>query len=160
MSTRAYQRNHAPNASSQDRATEKNKGSIAVEEVASRESEGEFLPRLCTLDGFAEELAKLGGVDPSLLDPLSQIRVTTERTTYRITVIDPGTSRVLLQDPKFFPLPLQAQLSGSSFGGSLLKQQWIGIGMRMELYCEEGHILTAPVVSVEVEEDTEIAGPF
>jgi hypothetical protein len=118
------------------------------------------VPRLCTLEGFAEELAKRGGVDPSLLDPLSQISVTTERTTYRITLIDPTTSRVLVQDPKFFPLPLDAVLCGASFGGSFLKQQWIGIGMRMELNCGRGNIVTAPVVSVEIEEENELPGPF
>ena len=159
MSTRAHQRNHAPNASSPDSETKK-KRSTAVEEVASAESKGHSVPRVCTLEGFAEELAKRGGVDPSLLDPLSQISVTTERTTYRITLIDPTASRVLVQDEKFFPLPFEAQLCGASFGGSFLKQQWIGIGMRMELHCERGHIVTTPVVSVEVEEEPEIAGPF
>ena len=159
MSTRAHQRNHASSASSPDSETKK-KRAIAVEEVASPESKGESVPRVCTLDGFVEELAKCGGVDPSLLDPLSQISVTTERTTYRITLIDPTASRVLVQDAKFFPVPFEAQLCGASFGGSFLKQQWIGIGMRMELYCERGVIVTAPVVSVEIEEETEIAGPF
>jgi len=159
VSTRADQRNHASNASSPDSETTE-KRSIAVEEVASPESKGESVPRLCTLEGFVEELAKQGGLDPSLLDPLSQISVTTEGTTYRITLIDPTASRVLVQDAKFFPLPFEAELCGASFGGSFLKQQWIGIGMRMELHCERGHIVTAPVISVEIEEDTEIAGPF
>lgn len=159
MSTRAHLRHHAPNASSPDSETKK-KRSTAVKEVVSPESEGHSVPRFCTLEGFAEELATRGGVDPSLLDPLSQISVTTERTTYRITLIDPTASRVLVQDEKFFPLPFEAQLCGASFGGSFLKQQWIGIGMRMELYCERGNIVTAPVVSVVVEEENEFAGPF
>jgi hypothetical protein len=159
VSTRAHPRHHPPNASSPDSETEK-KRSTAVREVASPESEGHSVPRVCTLEGFAEELAKRGGVDPSLLDPLSQISVTTEHTTYRITLIDPATSQVLVQDAKFFPLPLEAVLCGASFGGSFLKQQWIGIGMRMELNCGRGNIVTAPVVSVEIEEETEIAGPF
>ncbi len=159
MSTRAHPRHHAPNASSPDSETRK-KRSTAVKEVASPESEGHSVPRFCTLEGFAEELATRGGVDPSLLDPLSQISVTTERTTYRITLIDPTASRVLVQDEKFFPLPFEAQLCGASFGGSFLKQQWIGIGMRMELHCERGNIVTAPVVSVVVEEENEFAGPF
>ena len=159
MSTRAHQRDHAPNASSLDSETKK-KRSTAVKEVASPGSKGHSLPRLCTLEGFAEELAKRGGVDPSLLDPLSQISVTTERTTYRITLIEPTTSQVLVQDARFFPLPLEAVLCGSSFGGSFLKQQWIGIGMRMELYFEGGHIVTTPVVSVEIEEEPELPGPF
>jgi len=159
VSSRADQRNQAPNATSPDSETKKER-STAVEEVSSPESKGDFVPRPCTLEGFSEELAKLGGVDPSLLDPLSQISVTTERTTYRILLIDPTTSRVLVQDAKFFPLPFEAVLCGASFGGSFLKQQWIGIGMRMELHCELGNIVTAPVVSVEIEEESEIAGPF
>ena len=124
------------------------------------DQKGDLVPRPCTLEGFTEVLTKLGGLDPSQLDPLSQIIVTTESTTYRITLIEPAESRVLLQDAKFFPRPLEAQLCGSSFGGSFLKQQWIGIGMRMELYCERGHILTAPVVAVKLENETDIAGPF
>jgi len=121
---------------------------------------GDLVPRPCSLDGFTEVLERLGGVDPSELAPLTQIVVTTEKTSYRITLIDPSTSRILVQDPKLFPLPSKAQLCGASFGGSFLKQQWIGIGMRMELHCERGHIVTAPVVSVEIEEETELAGPF
>jgi len=159
VSTRAHPRHHDPNASSPDSETKK-KGSTAVKEVACPESDGHSVPRFCTLEGFAEELATRGGVDPSLLDPLSQISVTTERTTYRITLIDPTASRVLVHDEKFFPLPFEAQLCGASFGGSFLKQQWIGIGMRMEFYCERGTIVTAPVVSVEIEEENELAGPF
>ena len=159
MSTQADQRNQALNTSSPDSETKKER-STAVAEVSSSESKGDLVPRPCTLEGFSEELAKLGGVDPSLLDPLSQISVTTERTTYRILLIDPTTSRVLVQDAKFFPLPFEAVLCGASFGGSFLKQQWIGIGMRMELHCELGNIVTAPVVSVEIEEETEISGPF
>ena len=147
MSTRAHQKAPAP----PDSETKKKR---------STESDGHAVPRLCTLDGFTEALARRGGLDPSLLDPLSQISVTTEQTTYRILLIDPATSRVLVQDAKFFPLPVDAVLCGSSFGGSFLKQQWIGIGMRMELNCGRGNIVTAPVVSVEVEEEGNLAGPF
>lgn len=75
MSTRAHETNRAPNASSTDSET-KEKRSTAVEGIASPESNGHSVPRLCTLDGFAEELAKRGGLDPSLLDPLSQISST------------------------------------------------------------------------------------
>lgn len=120
----------------------------------------DLVPSACTLDGFTEALERMGGFDPSSLDPLSEMVVTTESTTYRITLIDPVTSRILVQDGKFFPIAFEAQLCGSSFGGSLLKQHWIGIGMRMELHCEQGHIVTTPVVSVELVEETAIAGPF
>ena len=157
MSTRAHLKAHIPNATAPDSETKKER-TTAAREVA--EGGGHSVPRLCTLDGFAEELTKRGGVDPSSLDPLTQISVTTERTTYRITLIEPMTSQVLVQDEKFFPLPFEAVLCGASFGGSFLKQQWIGIGMRMELNCGQGNIVTAPVVSVTIEEDTEVPGPF
>ena len=121
---------------------------------------GDLLPRPCTLDGFTELLEELGGVDPTSLEPLTNLVVATETTTYQITLIDPSASTVVLQDRKFFPLPVQAQLCGSSFGGSFLKQQWIGIGMRIEFHCERGQIVTAPVVSVKIGEESEIAGPF
>ena len=121
---------------------------------------GESVPRVCTLDGFAQELSERGGLDPTELEPLTQLTVTTTRTRYRLTLIEPRSSRVLVQNDEFFPIPFEALLCGASFGGSFLKQRWIGIGMRMELHCEQGNLVTAPVVSVETEEDAELAGPF
>jgi len=124
------------------------------------ESQESWVPRLCTLEGFREDVHSGTGVDVRGLVPLTRLRVRTHNSLYQVTVISPGESTVLIQGGQFFAEPVQASLGGSSYGGSMLKTRWIGLGMRMEIYGEEGLIVTSPVRSVEAEDDSDLPGPF
>lgn len=110
------------------------------------------MPRVCTTEGFAQELNERGGLDPTDLTPLSVVSVTTECTTYRLTLIDPLKGHVLVQEGSYFPIPFRATLCGSSFGGSMLKLRWIGIGMRLELHSDDGMVVTTSVLKIDIEE--------
>ncbi len=92
--------------------------------------------------------------------PLTRLRVRTHNSLYQLTVLSPGESRVLVQGGQFFAEPVEASLGGSSFGGCMLKTHWIGLGMRMEIYGEDSHIVTSPVRSVQAEDDSSLPGPF
>jgi hypothetical protein len=118
----------------------------------------EVVPRVCTLDGFAQEIDRHGGVDLNGLEPLTCLRIRTHNTEYKITVLAPADSRVLLQGGRFAPRPVEAELAGSSFGGHFLKVKWIGINMRLELQIGGQCIVTSPVRSVEI--DSNLPGPF
>ena len=51
--------------------------------------------------------------------------------------------------PKFCPAPVQVHISGSTWGGSMLKQYFIGRGMHLEfLHPEFQRILTAPILEI------------
>ncbi len=120
-------------------------------EIRPSESKQGWLPRLCTLEGFREDIHSRSGVDVRELLPLTRLRVRTHNSLYQLTVLSPGELRVLIQGGRFFAEPVEASLGGSSYGGSMLKTRWIGLGMRMEIYGEDGPVVTSPVRSVQAE---------
>ena len=142
---------HAPSSSTRIRNTG---------EIRPSESKQHWLPRLCTLEGFREEVDRRGGMDLSELEPLTRLKVRTHNTLYQLIVLSPWESRVLMQGGRFFAEPVEASLGGSSYGGCMLKTRWIGLGMRMEIHGQDSHIVTSPVRSVQVEDDSSLPGPF
>ena len=77
----------------------------------------DLVPRRCTLDGFAEEVAFTEGINLREAEPLVPILVTTQNSRYRIIPLRWGDSDVLVQGGLFFPEPTEARLTGSTFGG-------------------------------------------
>jgi hypothetical protein len=113
----------------------------------------DLVPRRCTLDGFAEEVA-VEGIDVREAEPLVPILVNTRNSRYRIIPLRWGASDVLVQGGQLFPEPTAVRLAGSTFGGSFLKMHWITVGMRMEI--NPGHggpITTTRVAAVKIERD-------
>ena len=129
-------------------------------ETRPAESQQGWVPRLCTLEGFREDIHDRSGIDVRELLRLTRLRVRTHNTFYQLIVLSPWKSRVLIQGGRFFAEPVEASLGGSSYGGCMLKTHWIGLGMLMEIYGEEIHIVTSPVRSVEAEDDSSLPGPF
>jgi hypothetical protein len=115
----------------------------------------DLVPRRCTLDGFAEEVAFTEGINVREAEPLVPILVTTQNSRYRIIPLRWGDSDVLVQGGQFFPEPTEARLAGSTFGGSFLKMHWINIGMHMEIDTGNGGgpIITTRVADVRIERD-------
>jgi hypothetical protein len=93
------------------------------------------------------------------LAPLSKLYVKTQHTLYQIILLDAGESKVLIQGGRFFPKLTEAVLCGSSFGGSLLKSHWIGMGMRMEISFGERTIITSSVHTCHTEVEDNVPGP-
>ena len=121
---------------------------------------GAFVPRRGTLDGFAEAVSRADGVGLADLDPITTLLVRTHNTLYRITALRPPTTHVLVQGGRFFPGTTEARLWGSSFGGSLLKMAWIGVGLRMEICANGQLVITSPVKAIDVQQDSSLPGPF
>lgn len=125
-----------------------------------RSGGGQLVPRRATLDGFTAEVDARGGLRITDLDSITPLLVRTENTVYSITVLEPCGSQILVQGGAFFPEATLARFEGSSFGGSLLKQGWIGRGLRMEICSAGQRILTSRVQSMEIQEDPSLPGPF
>jgi len=123
-------------------------------------SQEHLVPRHCTLDGFAEEAVRHGGVDISQLEPLTRLYVQTQNTLYQLTLLDPWESKIMIQGGQFFSCPTEASLCGTSFGGSFLKSKWIGRFMRMEVHAGGRNIVTSPVRSVKTDDNRDVPGPF
>jgi hypothetical protein len=98
-----------------------------------------------TVDAFADAAARAGGVALSDLSPIEEIEVRTRNTAYRIILLARDEFRVLVHGGRFFPVPGEARLSGSTLGGSMLKLGWIGCGFCMEFSHEGRRIVTTRV---------------
>ena len=132
---------------------------ITTPEIARSEQTG-LVPRRCTLDGFAEEASRRGGVDLVELPPLTRLDVQTQNTAYEVVVLSPFESKVLVQGGRFFAEPTESYLCGSSYGGNLLKVSWVGVGMRLEVMRKGRRIVTSTVQSVSLRDESNLPGPF
>jgi hypothetical protein len=111
------------------------------------------VPPGATLDGFADAATLTPGVDVCRLEPFASLSVDTRNSHYEIFVVSPADRKLIVQGGKFFVEPTEVQLSGSSFGGTLLKLGWIGVGMRMEMNAGGRRIITSPVKSIKIRDD-------
>jgi hypothetical protein len=77
-----------------------------------------------------ENAKKQGGVRLDELAVGTKLEVQTRNTLYRISVL--GNSKYLVEGGRKFPHPTETYLGGSTWGGSMIKVGWLGIGMHME----------------------------
>lgn len=72
-----------------------------------------------------------GGVDLRNLPPGSTLEVRTRNRSY--TIVTRAMNEVEISGhPEFCPQPVAAIVHGSTWGGAMLKQHFIGRGMQME----------------------------
>lgn len=109
------------------------------------------IPRFCSLDGFTELSATLEGLALRTLNAFDTIHARTANSDYFIFLLDPGSGRALVQGGQFFLEPMEVTVSGSTFGGCMLKMGWLGIGLRIEFGTGSQRIVTSPVQSIAIE---------
>ena len=117
-------------------------------------------PDAAPLDGFATEVSPTDGIGLADLDPITTLLVRTQNSRYQIVVVQPRLRAVLVQGGPFFPQATRAVLSGSNFGGSLLKVAWVGIGLHMEFRAGDQWIITSRVQAITVQPERALPGPF
>ncbi|HEV3331796.1 MAG TPA: hypothetical protein VG096_12480 [Bryobacteraceae bacterium] len=90
----------------------------------------------------------LGGVNLQDVPPETVLEVETQNHTY--TIVHKGWGQALISGhPNFCPDPVLVQIHGSTWGGSLLKQSFIGRGMHLEFrHPEFLPIITSRIVEV------------
>jgi len=93
----------------------------------------------------------LEGVTLMALEACDAIQARTRNSVYEIFLLDPNTGRALVRGGKYFAEPMEATVSGSTFGGCMLKAGWLGVGLRMEFYANGHRTVTSPVQSLRVE---------
>jgi len=101
-----------------------------------------------SLEQFATAAAASEGVSLRLLAPIAQLEVRTRNSTYQITKL--GTGRVMVLGGAFFPVWSEANLCGSTLGGSMLKMDWVGCGFRMEFLHRGARIVTTRVRAIRI----------
>jgi len=126
-------------------------GTFRVETISTQEVRVHRIPRYCSLDGFTELSSSLDGVILRALAPFDTVCVRTLNTNYYIFILDPENGKALVQGGRYFEEPSEATISGSTFGGCMLKMGWLGIGFRIEFYLGGQRIITSPVQSLRIE---------
>src|SRR5215475_14573626 len=109
------------------------------------------IPRYCDLDGVIEISPLLEGVALMALEACDTIHVRTRNSDYEITLLDPKSGRALVRGGECFAEPVEATVSGSTFGGCMLKAGWLGVGFRMEIYANGQRTITSPIKSLSIE---------
>jgi hypothetical protein len=98
-----------------------------------------------------EESQKNGGIQLDKLAAGTRIEAQTRNTLYRIKVLEDG--RFEIHGGTYFPEPTIGGISGSTWGGSMIKGKWLGVDMHMELWHpsgDHGRITTTAVRSLKV----------
>jgi len=109
------------------------------------------IPRRCSLEGLTEISPSLQGVELASLERFDTIVVRTANNHYRMFLLDPETGRALLEGGRQITKPMEVRLIGSSFGGSILRTGWIGVGLQIEAVANDMYLRTLPVRSLCVE---------
>lgn len=112
------------------------------------------------LDEFAAATDRAGGVNLRTLTNLDSVEVRTRNSVYRITIVNPAESRVLVSGGAFFPTQSAATISGASLGGSMLKRGVILRGFQFEILSGGDRIVTTRVREIRVNPPGATAGPF
>src|ERR1700720_2322607 len=89
-----------------------------------------------------------GGVSLGDLSPSTVLEIQTQH--HRYTAVFLGESQALLSGhPEFCPEPVQVAIAGSTWGGSMLKIQYVGRGMHLEFRHPQ---YPTPIVTSQIRE--------
>jgi len=89
-----------------------------------------------------------GGLKLEDIDNGETIKVQTKNTLYTIKKISKDIFEIS-GNAKFCPEPIDCSIAGSTWGGSMLKIGFIGLGMVMEVYPDGECFLTSQIKSIE-----------
>ena len=112
------------------------------------------VPQCCTLDGATKISKELEGVTLGTLEAYDTIHAQTRNSEYKIFLLDPKSGRALVEGGKYLKEPVEATVSGSTFGGCMLKMGWLGVGLRIEMNVNGQRLETSPVQGLRVEHDS------
>ena len=95
-----------------------------------------------------------GGVHLSDVPPGTVLEVQTQNRSY--TLVHQGSGQALISGhPQFCPDPVLVRIHGSTWGGSMLKESFIGRGMRLEFQRPAYlRIVTSRIVEVRAVEQS------
>lgn len=109
-------------------------GSVDGTEPRTERALPHFAPHPNLGDGVNRNLAQSeieGGVHLSRLNEGDQLEIRTENRRYWL--VYQGRGRAMLSGhPHFCPQPVMVRIHGSTWGGSMIKAEYIGRGMRLE----------------------------
>jgi hypothetical protein len=108
-------------------------------------------PRYCASDADAKISPSLESVTLMALEPCDTIHVRTRNSAYEISLLDPKSGRAVVRGGDQFAEPVEATISGVTFGDCMLKLGWLCVGFRMEINANGQRTVSSPVRSLHVE---------
>lgn len=93
-----------------------------------------------------------GGVFLDGLQPATVLQIQTEHHCYTAILLG-GSQALISGHPTYCPQPVLVAISGSTWGGSMLKLHFVGRGMRLEFYHPE---YQTPIVTSAIQEIQEV----
>jgi len=102
------------------------------------------VPRGAVLDAWSGSEWD-NGLQIDRMGELTTVAVRTARSVYEITILNGHTGDVLVRGGGFFPERTPVQLTGSTFGGSILKRRGIYVGMRLEFVPQPAELVSQTV---------------
>jgi len=102
-----------------------------------------------------ERQERKGGFNVTLLESGTKITVETSNSIYHLVVVE-GREITILGGMKStgeirYPKPVPAIFIGSTWGGTMMKVDWIGEDMRMEIIVGGNVLTTSCVKNAEIE---------
>ncbi|MGA9526962.1 MAG: hypothetical protein WBS24_02470 [Terriglobales bacterium] len=94
-----------------------------------------------------------GGVFLPDLPPATVLQIQTQHHCYTAVLLDNG-SVLISGHPEFCPEPIAVAISGSTWGGSMLKRSFVGRGMRLE-FSHPGY--RTPIVTSSIQDIRELS---
>ena len=94
-----------------------------------------------------------GGVFLRDLAPATVLQIQTQHHLYTAVLIDED-SALISGHPQYCPQPVQVAITGSTWGGSMLKRRFVGRGMRLEFSHPE---YQTPIVTSSIREIRELS---
>jgi hypothetical protein len=107
-----------------------------------------------TLDETIGISGEFEGIALQTLKPCDTIHMRTCNSDYNIFLLEPESGRALVKGGEYFAQPMEAIVSGSTIGGSMLMVGWLGVGFRVEFHANGRHIVTSPVQELRVEHES------
>ena len=93
-----------------------------------------------------------GGVYLPDLPPATVLQIQTQHHCYTAELMEDG-SAMISGHPEFCPQPTAVAISGSTWGGSMLKRKFVGRGMRLE-FSHPAH--STPIVTSYIQDVREV----
>jgi len=90
-----------------------------------------------------------GGVFLNELPPATVLEIETLNHRYRV-VLQSDNNALISGHPEFCPEPILVAISGSTWGGTMLKRHFVGRGMHLEFFHPEYEmpIVTSPIQEI------------
>ena len=102
--------------------------------MSDTERQGVYVPEVSDLEKFAEIVERTRGLFIKDIPAGTVLQIDAADEVFTVLVVDPAQKMIRVRGSQFLPELTDAILSGSTFGGCMLKEGWLGIGMFLEFF--------------------------